>query len=56
MKRVLPLLALLLAACASGPPEVPYPAFIQVDELDDVFMATLRVAMRTCPPVRSVST
>ena len=41
MKRVLPLLALLLSACASGPPEVPYPAFVQADELHDVFMAAL---------------
>jgi hypothetical protein len=32
---------LLLGACASGPPAIPYPAFIQVDELDDVFMASL---------------
>ena len=31
----------LLAACASGPPNVPYPAFVQVDELQDVFMASL---------------
>ena len=35
------LFALLLSACASGPPDVPYPAFIQVDELEDVFMAAL---------------
>ncbi|MDJ0751231.1 MAG: DUF4437 domain-containing protein [Woeseiaceae bacterium] len=41
LKKALPLLALLLSACASGPPEVPYPAFINVDELEDVFMATL---------------
>ena len=34
-------LCLLLAACASGPPEVPYPAFVQVDERPDVFMAAL---------------
>jgi hypothetical protein len=32
---------LLFAACASGPPKLPYPAFIQVDELDDIFMASL---------------
>jgi hypothetical protein len=32
---------LLVAGCASKPPELPYPAFIQVDELDDVFMASL---------------
>jgi len=31
----------LLAACASGPPKVPYPAFVQVDELQDMFMASL---------------
>lgn len=30
-----------LTACASGPPELPYPAFIQVDELSDIFMASL---------------
>ncbi|MDJ0794999.1 MAG: DUF4437 domain-containing protein [Woeseiaceae bacterium] len=41
MKRALPLLAFLLSACASGPPELPYPAFVQVDELPDVFMAAL---------------
>jgi len=35
------LLALVLCACASGPPELPYPAYLQVDELDDVFMASL---------------
>jgi len=31
----------LLAACAGGPPAVPYPAFVQVDELEDIFMASL---------------
>ncbi len=31
----------LLAACASGPPTLPYPAFVQVDELEDIFMASL---------------
>ncbi len=30
-----------LAACAGGPPKLPYPAFIQVDELDDIYMASL---------------
>lgn len=35
------LVCLVLAACASGPPKLPYPAFVQVDELDDVFMASL---------------
>lgn len=33
--------ALLLAACASGSPKLPYPAFIQADELQDVFLASL---------------
>ncbi len=41
MKKAILLVALLLSACASGPAEVPYPAFIQVDELQDVFMAAL---------------
>ena len=42
MKRVCFIsVVLLLSACASGPPELPYPAFVQVDELDDVFMAAL---------------
>ena len=41
IKRALPLLALLLSACASGPSEVPYPAFVKVDELHDVFMAAM---------------
>jgi len=31
----------LFSACASGPPKLPYPAFVQVDELADVFMASL---------------
>ncbi len=31
----------LLAACESGPPELPYPVFVQVDELQDVFMASM---------------
>jgi glyoxylate utilization-related uncharacterized protein len=35
------LAAILLTACASGPPKIPYPAFIQVDELEDIFMASL---------------
>jgi len=33
--------AVLLGACAGGPPQIPYPAFIQVDELEDIFMASL---------------
>ncbi len=38
-----PLVALLtlLGSCASSPPKLPYPAFIQTDDLSDVFMATL---------------
>ena len=35
------LLVFLLAGCASGPPQLPYPAFVQVDELEDIFMASL---------------
>jgi len=31
----------LLSACASGPPKLPYPAFVQVDDLPDIFMASL---------------
>jgi len=37
----LPLLFCLLSSCASGPPELPYPAFVNVDELDNVFIAGL---------------
>ncbi len=33
--------ALTLAACTSAPPKLPYPAFIQSDELPDIFMASL---------------
>ncbi len=33
--------ALLVAGCASGPPKVPYPAFVVSDELPDIFMASL---------------
>ena len=33
--------ALLLAACASKPPKTPYPAFLVVDEIEDVFLASL---------------
>lgn len=32
---------LLFSGCVSGPPTLPYPAFVQVDELPDVFMASL---------------
>jgi len=35
------LIALFLCGCASGPPTVPYPAFIAVDELPDSFIAGL---------------
>ena len=35
------IVSLLVAGCASGPPEVPFPAFIQADELEDVFIASL---------------
>jgi hypothetical protein len=30
-----------IAACTSGAPKVPYPAFVQVDELEDMFMASM---------------
>ena len=35
------LCVLLLAACVGGPPKVPFPAFVQVDDLEDMFMASL---------------
>ncbi len=35
------LFLLLLSACSSGPPQLPYPAFIQASELEDIFMASL---------------
>lgn len=38
---LLPALLVLAAGCVSGPPDVPYPAFIIVDELPDVFIAGL---------------
>lgn len=43
MIRILVLLTAIvsLTACAIGPPKVPYPAFVQVDELEDMFMASL---------------
>lgn len=41
-RRTLTLLApLLLAACATGRPQLPYPVFVQADELPDVFVAAL---------------
>jgi hypothetical protein len=44
MKRTASLAVILMfvtSGCASGPPELPYPAFLQVDELPDVFLASL---------------
>jgi hypothetical protein len=35
------LVLLLFAGCASGPPKTPFPAFIQAEELPDVFLASL---------------
>ena len=32
---------IVAVGCASAPPNVPYPAFIQTDELPDIFMASL---------------
>jgi len=34
-------LVVFVVACASGPPKLPYPAFIQSDELEDIFLASL---------------
>ena len=31
----------VVSACASGPPDVPYPAFVSIDELPDMFIAGL---------------
>lgn len=39
-KRVVAV-CLALSGCASSPPELPYPAFMQIDELPDVFIAGL---------------
>ena len=33
--------AITITACASSPPKLPYPAFIQADDLPDMFMASL---------------
>jgi quercetin dioxygenase-like cupin family protein len=43
MMRIASTLALCfsLAACAGGPPTLPFPAFVQADELEDVFLASL---------------
>jgi len=35
------LVTVTLAGCANKAPALPYPAFVQVDELDDIFMASL---------------
>jgi len=35
------LLLLILTGCASSAPDIPYPAFVQSDELADVFIAAL---------------
>ncbi len=34
-------LLLALMGCASGPPELPYPVFIQTDDLPNLFMASM---------------
>lgn len=41
LKYILVVVLSSMAACASGPPKLPYPAFVQVDELEDIFMASL---------------
>jgi hypothetical protein len=33
--------ALILAGCASGPPKMPYPAFLQTDELENAYLASV---------------
>ncbi len=35
------IVVIAIAACSNAPPKLPYPAFVQVDELHDVFMASL---------------
>lgn len=42
MRMLVLLIGLMsMAGCASSPPKAPYPVFMQVDELEDVFMASL---------------
>jgi hypothetical protein len=41
LRLSLPFWLLLLSACASGPPDVPFPAFLDTEELGDVFLASL---------------
>ena len=38
---VLTIAALSLAGCAGSSPKLPFPAYVQVDELEDIFMASL---------------
>ncbi len=33
--------ALIIAGCASGPPKMPYPAFLQSDELENAYLASV---------------
>jgi hypothetical protein len=40
-RMILAMPCLIAAGCASGPPELPYPAFVQVAELPDIFVAGL---------------
>ncbi|MDH3622064.1 MAG: DUF4437 domain-containing protein [Gammaproteobacteria bacterium] len=39
--HVLLIAIISLAGCAGSSPKLPYPAFVQVDELEDMFMASL---------------
>lgn len=41
MRLVILLTVLVLTGCATSQPQLPYPAFIQADELPDVFLAAL---------------
>ncbi|MEQ8207099.1 MAG: hypothetical protein RIA65_13050, partial [Woeseia sp.] len=41
MRTLLVCLSLALAGCAATRPQLPYPVFVQADELPDVFLAAL---------------
>ena len=40
-RHILLIAILFLTACAASTPKLPYPAFIQVNELEDIFMASM---------------
>ena len=41
LRHCLASISLVVGACASTAPQLPYPAFVQADELEDIFMASL---------------